>query len=610
MSVVSTGVATEDCSYENCKDLLDIMGVVPSLSEAYCSTRKMLKECLETHVGQCPSTNVEIFTTLLEQYESTVPCSDVNSTSITSTSAVVPSSSVVTPQATSILDCTYDVCQTWLDYLNTLEDLTIEYCRVYNEFSTCVSDTFVQCGENNMETFIVLFGQLSVKPTCPNTVATTTTGQPSPTMAFSATPSPTIPSSSVVTPQATSTLDCTYDVCQTWLGYLNTLEDLTVEYCRVFKEFSTCVSVTFVQCGENNEETFTVLFGQLNVKPTCPNTVATTTTGQPSPTMTFSATPSPTIPSSSVVTPQATSTLDCTYDICQTWLGYLNTLEDLTVEYCRVFKEFSTCVSVTFGQCGENNMETFTVLFGQLNDKPTCPDTVTTTAVITTTVQPSPTMTSSATPSPTITLDCSFRHCGDLAQRLHGLVLGDTNYCEYLREANGCLDYTLRECPRGNFLVYQFTKGIVNSYQQCNDTTPSPTSTIPSPTSTTLSPTPTCLDRVPIKVSFNDKLPDFVPPEVVDNEHRCGVFKQEEDIFYHCSFYTYSHLRAFRSDDLYTCSSPGLWALFSHPSLQVTVLNVVPDLRGPYTLADEVSQNVVTLQRLLNFIWYADLVSL
>jgi len=498
MSVVSIGVTGEDCSYKNCKELLDIMGMVPSLSDVYCSTRKMLEKCLERTVVPCPNTNIDTFNTILQQYESTEPCSD-NSTS---TSSVIPSSSVVIPQATSTIDCTYHKCQTWLNYLNTLRNFSSEYCRIYKEFSTCVGGTFEQCGENNKETFFVLFGQLQIKPECPNiviptavttTAVTTTAVSPSPTTATLFSP---IPSSSAITPQA---LDCTYDECQTWLGYLNTLEDLTSEYCQAHKEFSTCVGDTFTKCNENNMDTFIMLFGQLSIKPNCNNTVATTTT---------------------------------------------------------------------------------------------------TTTVTSTTVHPSPTMTSSAIPSPTITLDCTFHYCGDLVERLQRSVPGNPNYCQYRKEASDCLEYTFSQCP---FTInYIVLVGIIDEHQQCNDTTPSPTSTTSSSTSTiTLSPTPTCLDGAPTKnVIFNDNLPEFLPPKEVDNEHRCGGIFQQKDLFYHCSFYTYSHLRAFRSTDLYTCSSPGLWALFSHSSLQVTVLNIVPDLRGPYTLVDEVS--VVTLQWLLN----------
>jgi len=488
MSVVSTGVASEDC-YKNCTNLLDMMSLVPSLSEAYCTTRKLLGRCLETHVAQCSNANLDTLNTILQQYASTVPCSDVNSTS--TTFSLVPSS-VVTPQVTSTPD-----------------------------------------------------------------------------------------------------IDCTYDVCKTWAGYLNTLENLTPEYCRAYKEFSTCVLGTFEQCEENNNETFSVLIEQLNVKPTCPDIVTTTTT-----TTTTIVNPTPTTAST---VPSTTSQAPDCYGTCQTLLNYLNTLEDLTSEYCQVYQEFVNCVGNTFDQCNGRNMETFNFLLEQLGNKPICSDTVASTVVTTTTtiVHPSP---SSATPTPTFPLDCDFHYCGDLVGRLQELVPGNTNYCKYLREASACLDYTLEHCVISNLLAHQFLKGIIDNYPKCNDTAPSPTSTVSSSTSTTLSPTPTCINGLPTNVSFNDDLPEFLPPpEDVDNEHRCnGIFQQEKKIFYHCSFYTYSHLRAFRSTDLYTCSSPGLWALFNHPLLQVTVLNIVPDLRGPYTLTNEVSNSTMASK----FHWY------
>jgi len=503
-SVVSTGGMSEDCSYKSCNDALEIMGLVPALSGAYCTARKTLKKCLEDQVVKCPDTNVEKFAMLLKEYESSEPCPDVSSTStLMSTSAVVPSSSRITPQATSTPDCLYEVCQAWLGYLGTLDNLTSEYCRVYKELGACVNNTYAECGANNMEIFNTLFIQLSLRPACPKTTSTAAV---------------------VVT--------------------------------------STAYKM------------------------------------QSSPTIVSSSIPSPTI------------NLDCTYGDCQTWLSYLNSLEDLSPEYCRAHKKLGVCLADTFVQCGDTNMETFSSVYTQLNMKPECPTT--TTVVMNTSVQPSPTVTSSAVPSPTITLDCSFNHCGDLVQRLQGLTISDTNYCRYLREGYDCLDYTRGQCKDNfNFLKYLFHKEILDEYQSCHDTN-SITTTLPiSSTSATASPTPSCVYGVPTDVAFNNELPDFVPPQIVDNEHKCGIFEQEEDnIYYHCSFYTYSHLRAFRSTDLYTCSSPGLWALFSHPSLQVTALNIVPDLRETYTLADEVCFSVVTLQWLLHFIWYADLVSM
>ena len=229
--------------------------------------------------------------------------------------------------------------------------------------------------------------------------------------------------------------------------------------------------------------------------------------------------------------------------------------------YCTLLAATYECLETTKNSCQDQaNIINYDTLKSLLDNMPSCDDTET-----------PPTVT------PTVPL-CIL--CDDLYNEVKALQPSNGNYCTAYRAARSCVQQIINFCNSDNEL---FGHALVISKKL--DQLPGCNISVPVPTPPNNG---SCLNDVVNNTDFvelNDDPPEFIDKTKLDPN--CST-KQEES-FYHCSFYSYSHLRAFNSDDFYTCSSPGLWALFSHPSLKVTVLNVVPGLNGPYTLVDEVS---------------------
>ena len=315
---------------------------------------------------------------------------------------------------------------------------------------------------------------------------------------------------------------------------------------------------------------------------------------------------------------------NCTYEQCSQLLNSLADLTTLSTEYCIRHNQTLDCVNRDLLRCGNVNSETAFTIFTELLQRPSCDSD-----------QPT---TSTETPTPTSgSVDCSYTDCNDL---FHALNPNDTSYCTKRAEVYNCLNTTLHLCPNGgNILNHDSIRMVLDELPsslctcvRCSDlfdalTALSPSDDgycelhdevakcaqrilnlcrnddslfwhavgissrlglLPNCSVTTLPPTcqePTCIngdhDCHPL-MELNDGLPNFI-----DANTNCATERFEEN-FYYCGVYSYSHLRAFNSNYLHTCSSPGLWALFSHPSLKVTALNSVR-MDGPYTVVDEVS---------------------
>lgn len=315
----------------------------------------------------------------------------------------------------------------------------------------------------------------------------------------------------------------------------------------------------------------------------------------------------------------------CTYAECFQLLNSLNGLTPHTTEYCSRYNQTEHCVNEEFQQCGELNSGIAGAILGMLySNGPTC-------VVEPTTTTETPTPTTSST-------DCTYTHCNDL---FHALNSNDSSYCERRAGVYDCLNTTLNSCPNGgSILNHDAIKMELDNLPssscicvRCDDLFNALTALSPSDSnycevhkevndciqkiidlcsnndtlfwhaltiSSHLSLLPNCNDNSTQpsscrersclngvydchpQMELNDGLPSFI-----DRRTNCAA--KPEDNFYYCSIYSYSHLRAFNSNHLYTCSSPGLWALFSHPALKVTALNSVPNMSGPYTVVDEVS---------------------
>ena len=317
---------------------------------------------------------------------------------------------------------------------------------------------------------------------------------------------------------------------------------------------------------------------------------------------------------------------NCTYAECFELLSILHTLPPHTPEYCAKHNETLHCVNEDLQQCGELNSDIALAILADLfSDGPTCVVEPTTT-----TETPMPTPTDSS-------IDCSYTLCNNL---FHALNSNDSSYCRRRAEAYDCLNTTLNSCPNGgNILNHDNVKMELDSLPssscvcvRCDDlynalAALSPTDsnycelhkevddctqkifdlcnsddtlfwhafTISSqlgqlPDCNNTQPPSSCKEQSCLngaydcypQMELNDGLPSFI-----DKSTNCAA--KHEDNFYYCGIYSYSHLRAFDSNHLYTCSSPGLWALFSHPALKVTAQNSVPNMNGPYTVVDEVS---------------------
>ena len=317
---------------------------------------------------------------------------------------------------------------------------------------------------------------------------------------------------------------------------------------------------------------------------------------------------------------------NCTYKECSQLLNNLQTLTQFSIEYCNKHNQTYTCVGAELNQCGINNSEIAFAIIQAWTSLPECDE-----------VNPTSTVTPTVIVTPTPGIDCSFTECNNL---FHALNINDTSYCYQRMGVYNCLNSTLNACPNGNILNHDVIKEeldnlpssscrcvrcddvynalvartptdddycelhkqvdectrriivscntnealfwhavLISNYLEelpdCNSTQPPPSCVLQ----------PVCLNGVynckPF-IELNNDLPNFT-----DKNSNCDVLSEQN--FYYCGVYSYSHLRAFNSDYVYTCSSPGLWALFNHPSLKITALNSVPNLSGPYTVVDEVS---------------------
>ena len=317
---------------------------------------------------------------------------------------------------------------------------------------------------------------------------------------------------------------------------------------------------------------------------------------------------------------------NCTYAECLELLDSLNALTPHTTEYCTRHNQTVHCVNEDLQQCGNINSDTAFAISSELfSNGLTCE-----VRAMTTTETPTPTASS---------IDCSYTLCTDL---FHALNSNDSAYCERRAEVYDCLNTTLNSCPNGGHILnhdsvkmeldnlpslscmcvrcddlYNELAAAVSPrasnycklHEEVDDCTQkifdlcesnealfwhaftiSNLLTLLPNCSDTSQPSSckenSCLNGVydcyP-QMELNDGLPSFV-----DKSTNCAV-KPEDNFYYYCGIYSYSHLRAFNSDSLYTCSSPGLWALFNHSALKVTTQNSVPNMNGPYTVVDEVS---------------------
>ena len=313
---------------------------------------------------------------------------------------------------------------------------------------------------------------------------------------------------------------------------------------------------------------------------------------------------------------------DCTYEECSRLLDSLDTLAPHTTEYCIRHNLTLHCVNEDLQRCGETNSDVALKIISALYSRPCEEVTIST---------------ETPTPTPIPTVDCTYTQCNDL---FHALNSTDTSYCKQRAEVYNCLNTTLNSCPNGgSILNHDAIEMELDNLPsssctcvRCDDLYNALTLLSPSdssycelhkevdncvqriynlcnndevlfwhavsisshlgllPNCSTTQPPSSCRERLCLngvydchpRMELDDGLPSFT-----DKSTNCAA-KFEEN-FYYCGVYSYSHLRAFNSNHLYTCSSPGLWALFSHPSLKVTAQNSVPNMNGPYTVVDEVS---------------------
>lgn len=310
---------------------------------------------------------------------------------------------------------------------------------------------------------------------------------------------------------------------------------------------------------------------------------------------------------------------NCTYVECRQLLASLNEATPLSIDYCVKYNLTYDCVNDRSEQCGQVNIDTYYELRAHLAIQPECTSNVTDTT---------------STPTPE---DCTYTECLNL---FHALNTADTSYCAHLEGVYDCLNTTSSRCPHNGIhdtikteldnlqvnctcppcndmfdVLKAFTPGsdnycelyvevdscIINFFSVCGHrfseiySISSQFGRLPKCNITTDPPpvvnkTFSCLSEYAnqhVHVELNDDLPSFTDNGQLSAE--CAT-KHMGD-FYYCSMYSHSHLRSFNSNEVFTCSLPGLWAMFNHPSLRVTVLNVVTDVAmdGPYMLVDEVS---------------------
>lgn len=327
-------------------------------------------------------------------------------------------------------------------------------------------------------------------------------------------------------------VNCTYAKCQQLLASLDAItihsRENCIKYNATWNATLDCVNEGLAHCHDVNSIIAIQISTELISKSACSG-----------------ATTAPSI------TPTST-TVDCSFTECGILYYKLNINE---TSYCTLLAETHKCLNITKSLCqDEASIINYDTLKSELNELPSCNNTE---------------MPITVTPM------CIF--CDDLYNEAKALQPSDANYCRFYTAAKNCVHQILGFCSSDdNFFNHAlWISKLLDQLPGCNITVTTP-------------PNDLCLNDVTNdsdSVELNDNPPQFIDKTELDPN--CAT-KQEEN-FYHCGFYSYSHLRVFNSDDFYTCSSPGLWALFSHPSLKVTILNVVPGLNGPYTLVDEVS---------------------
>lgn len=329
-------------------------------------------------------------------------------------------------------------------------------------------------------------------------------------------------------------IDCTYAKCY---QLLNNTVPTREDYCVKYNETKECLTVVTLQCEEVNTSIALAIANELNMKkPTC------------SAITDVASTPTPASPSG----------VDCTYSNCFEYFHLLfptnNTL------YCTLRSLTYDCLSSTKSSCQRGGfLHNHDAIKMELDQLPSCANDSTN---------------DGNGNDPTNKTSCVS--CDDLYEALNP---NDTDYCIHRAEVEDCVSEGLRLCANIDEVYWSiFTISVRLDQLPGCDGIDNRNTTRP----------PVCLNGVVdsnMTVKLNAELPNFVSK---DNFNTYCSTEHKED-FYHCSFYSYSHLRAFNSDGLHTCSSPGLWALFSHPALTVTALNLVPSLNGPYTLVHEVS---------------------
>ena len=310
---------------------------------------------------------------------------------------------------------------------------------------------------------------------------------------------------------------------------------------------------------------------------------------------------------------------NCTYVECAQLLTSLNEATPLSTDYCMKYSLTADCISINLAQCGGLNEDIGIALATELGLKPGCTGNVTTPTPVDCTYAECATLfnglnttgtsyctklkgvynclnrTSSMCPRDDINAlthdaikmgldslqpNCTCPPCQDAYNATIAVTPDDANYCELHAEVDRCIKKVIRVCSHDDGLFWEtyFLSLKFGELPTCNKTT----GPVPNGVDTG------CLNGTAnehVHVELNDDLPHFIDNSKLNPECATNYIGS----FYYCGMYSYSHLRSFNSNQVSTCSLPGLWAMFNHPSLRVTVLNAVTNMHGPYTVVDEVS---------------------
>lgn len=319
--------------------------------------------------------------------------------------------------------------------------------------------------------------------------------------------------------------NCTYEECSQLLSSLREATPLSTEYCTKHNETFDCVNNNLQLCGSLNADIGYTIVVEWSTLPECSDNITVTTSAQ---------------------VPTPTPGIDCTYTKCADLFHALS-LNDSS-SYCPQLGGVYNCLNATRNSCPNgayvHNHDSIKMELDDLHSS-----------------------------------SCTCSRCDHIYDALAALSPNETEYCLLHEEVNNCVQRIISICSSDDNL---FWHGLSISLQLEQLANCSYTNNVTTP------PSSSCLNGIVdehVYVELNDNLPSFIDNSKLSTN--CAAKHKEN--FYYCSLYSNSHLRAFNSNDLYTCSLPGLWALFNHPSLTVTVLNAVPDVNGPYTVVDEVS---------------------